>query len=191
MEHSLDAAVHAFAQELDAWWDAEEGMADDEIFAVPPGRLALAIHHHDPEILDWLVYFVARRALPCWELSCTSSQPRKIVDAIARFLCENHWPDWVECTQKISSPHYDCLRSETQSAADAVVYAARYLESREPRFAVCCISAASCAYDHILLEDRFREWFLGVALPVAYEKREMTKSEQEALRYDPDRFRRL
>nr|WP_309695357.1 hypothetical protein [Armatimonas sp.] len=189
MEHALVTAVQVFTQELDAWWDAEEGMCDNDIFSVPPGRLVLAIHAHDPDILDWLVYFVARRALPCWEISCTSSQPRRIVEAMKAFLCENQWPNWLECTQRIPSPHYDCLYSETQSAADAVVDGARYLESREPRLAVCCISAAACAYDHVLLGDNFREWLLEVAIPVALEKREMTSNEQEALRQDPDRFR--
>jgi hypothetical protein len=188
VEDPLNVAIQIFAKELDEWWDAEEGMADDYIFSLPPGRFVLAIHAHDPEILDWLVYFVARRALPCWEISCDNPQPRKNVEAMGDFLCKDHWPNWLECIGRIPSPHYDCLYSETQSAADAVVACARYLESHQPRFAVYCISGASCAYDHILIEDRFREWLLEVAIPVALEKREMTRHEQEALRQDPERF---
>jgi hypothetical protein len=131
----------------------------------------------------WLTYFVARRALACWEVSCANPRPRRIVESLGRHLGQGADVDWADAIRATRSPFHDCRYSDTQSASDAVAEAARYIRQRDPRHAIYCISAADIAYDHVLVEDCFRQWLLDVAIPSALEKREMTPEEQEAIRH--------
>ena len=180
--HPLQAAIEDLRTGLDVTWDADDGMPDDYVMSLPTGRFVMAAHSFDPEVLCWLTYFAARRALSCWEESCSERRPRRIVEQIGGFLCRGEAVDWGDAARATPSPHNDCLHSETQSASDAVAECARYIVEREPRNAVYCISAANVAYDHVLTGDAFRPWLVKLAIPIALNKREMTWAEQEALR---------
>jgi hypothetical protein len=178
----LNAAREELRAGVGEWWDADDSMADDYVRSLPQGRFVVAVHAFDPSILCWLTYFTARRALPCWELTCSDDRPRVIVDALGRHLREGVDLKWGDGKRATRSPHRDCLYSETQSASDAVAEAARYIHDRNPLNAIYCISGADTAYHHVLVNDCFRQWLIDVAIPVAVEKREMTPAEQEALR---------
>ena len=70
------------------------------------------------------------------------------------------------------------LRS--QSAAHAAYYLAR----GDIRDVYDCVGYADMAFDQSPLSemDHFREWMLQFAVPIAFEGREMTAGEREALR---------
>lgn len=180
--HPLVGAIEELRAGLSEWWDADDGMSDDYVMALPPGRFVMTAYAHDPAILRWLVYFVARRALSCWELSCDDGRPRRLVEELGDFLREGVPVDWVGACRATPSPFSDCRYSDTQGASDAVAEAARYIHTGDPLRAIYCLSAGDCAYGHVLTEDSYREWLVEVAIPVALEKREMTPSEQEAMR---------
>jgi hypothetical protein len=97
-------------------------------------------------------------------------------------LSEGIEVDWNEATRSVPSPYTDCRYSDTQSASDAVADCARYIQTKNALYAIYCISDADIAYDHVLVEDNFRQWLIEVAIPVAIQKREMNQQEQEALR---------
>jgi hypothetical protein len=186
--HPLDHAIEVFREGIDDEWDSDYTIEGEIARARPPARFVQAAHAIDPEALRWLVYFSARRALSCWELSCEETRPRRIVEALGRHLREGAQVDWSDAIRAERSPFNDCRYSDTQSAANAVAEAARFLHLRNPGHVDYCISFADVAYDHVLVEDRFREWLIDVAIPVALQKREMTPEEQEALRgpLEPD-----
>ena len=175
----LAAAVRP---ELDGVWDFDESMDPLRAQDLGYGRLLFAIHDHDPGMLDWLTFFVACRGLTVWEGSCHSLRPRLILEEWRGHLALGRDVDWDEATRATPSPHEDCSYTDTQSASDAVAECARYLSGRDPLQAICCVSSVDCAYDHVLTDHRFREWFLDVALAVALEKRDMTKEERKAYR---------
>ena len=162
-------------------WDADDGMPLEHVLGSPLGQATRLIHEDDRTTLKWVCYFVARRALACWDLSCEDSRPRNMVRVIGRHLAD---PDVSldDLCELIRSPHSDCRYSDTQGAADSVAHAARYLRGESLPDAIYCISGADLAYDHVLTEDGFREWLIEVAIPVASEHREMTFDERFAKR---------
>ncbi len=180
--HPLDHAVQELRAGLDECWDADDGMDDSHVMSLPVGRFVMAAYAFDPAAVCWLTYFVARRALACWELSCADERPRCIVDALGRHLRNGASVDWADAIVPTPSPYDDCLYSHTQTASDAAADAAHYIHHRNPIRAIYCISAADIAYDHVLTKDRFRLWLIEVAIPVAHAKREMTRKEQDAMR---------
>jgi hypothetical protein len=179
---SITHTIEELRREIKGWWDADDSMANDYVLALPQGKLVQAIYDVDPAILFWLTFFVARRTLPCWEISCNDPTPRENVEAIGRYLREGAVLDWADVSKAVSSPYNDCRFSETQSAADAVANCAHYIQTQDPVYAIYCISNGDIAYDHVLVDDRFREWLIDIAIPVALKKREMTVEEQEAMR---------
>lgn len=158
---------------LGEWWDADEGMDDAYVASLPEGRFIMAAHAFDQDAVCWLTYFVARRALACWD---------RLVEELGRHLRDGAGVDWADAIAATASPFRDCRYSDRQSASNAVAEAARYIHGRDPRHAIYCISAADTAYDHVLGEDRFRQWLMDVAIPAALQKREMTPGEEEAMR---------
>ncbi len=163
-------------------WDAEDWMGEEYVFDLPPGKFVAAIHKTDPDVLSWLVFFVARRALPCWDYCFDDDRARQRVLALGKFLLFGEVPDWADIETAIKSPFLDCRQSDTQSASNSAAEAARYVHRQDPAQALYCISSADCAYDHVLTEDCFREWLVEVATPIAFEKREMTADEMECMR---------
>lgn len=150
--------------------------------ARPPGRFVQGVYGIDPEILDWLVFFVARRVLACWEINTDEPRPRQVVNALGRYRVRGEAIDWPRMLHPTPSPFDDCRYTDTQTASNAIGAAARFMYRREPVQAVYCIASASVAYQHVLIEDRYRDWLVEVAIPVAYARREMTVEEIEALR---------
>lgn len=163
-------------------WDAEDWMGKDYVLGLPPGKLVTAVHDVDPEVLSWLVFFVARRALPCWDYCFDDDRARQRVSALGIYLLFGEVPDWATLETAIKSPFYDCRQSDTQSASNATAEAARYIHQQDPMQALYCISSADVAYDHVLTEDHYREWLVEIAVPIAFEKREMSPEEMECMR---------
>jgi hypothetical protein len=77
----------------------------------------------------------------------------------------------------------DCRLCDTSCAAHAVLF----IRGSEIDDAYRCCVYADMAFDQSPLggEERFREWLLDFAVSAAFEGREMTANEREALRqYD-------
>ena len=148
--------------------------------------------------LVWLTFFTARRSLPCWKIYCDTNEPELAVEAIEKWLKhERQSPNWEELSKE-AVPSYqgerirDCRDCDTAAAAEAVAWAVRFLLSGQSIQAAYTVSAADSAFDQSPLgsHDEFRRWFCEVAVPVAYEQREMTRTEQQAFRdFDPDTLR--
>jgi hypothetical protein len=180
--HPLTLDMQDLRAGLGEVWDADDAMDDAYVASLPEGQFVMAAHAFDPTVVCWLTYFVARRALPCWELGSDDPRPRGIVEALGQHLGQGVAVEWSDAVRAAKSPFDDCRYTASQSASDAVAEAARYIRQRDPLHAIYCISAGDTAYDHELVEDRFRDWLMEVAIPAALEKREMTAAEQEALR---------
>lgn len=174
--------VSAVLADIEGNWDFDDSMAVGHVQVLSYGRLLVAIHKFDRRALEWLTYFVARRGLSCWELSCRDTRPRRIVEQLGKYLLDGGPIEWSDVVRATPSPFNDCRFSDTQSASEAVAECARYISGHNPINSVYCVSSADVAYDHVLTDHRFREWFIRMAVPVALEKREMDEAEREALR---------
>lgn len=174
--------VRQTVAELDDNWDVDEDMPESRLDQVAYGRLLLTLHHEDPEALGWLCFFVARRAVACWQANTDDPTLPTRLEMLSAFYLHNRQPDWELLAAAVASPFQDCRFSDTQSAADAVAWAARYARHRTPAAAVYCVSSADVAYAHVLTEHEFRRWFLEVALPDSLKKVDMGTSEREAYR---------
>lgn len=163
-------------------WDLDDDWDPETMNESTIGRLINRLHYYYPGALRWLVVSSARYALPCWYVSLDDTGPEKILVQLEAYLCEGTEPSWRQVTRKITSPLTDCRFSDTQGAADAVHFAARYLHHLEPFYAGLSISAASIAYEHVLDDHDYRGWLLRVALPAALEDRPLSRDEQDALR---------
>lgn len=182
----------ALNEGIDDNWDSDDAMPEEHVLSLPVGKFVMDTFAIDPEVLSWLVFFVARRALPCWETPNDHGIARKRIVDLGRFLLFGVEPDWSQLEMAVTHPYGDNRFSETQSAADSAAEAARYIHKKDPMQAIYSISSADLAYDHIRTQDLFRVWFVQVAVPVAFEKREMTPEEMELLRCSPrlDRLER-
>ncbi|SHJ18020.1 hypothetical protein SAMN02745181_1384 [Rubritalea squalenifaciens DSM 18772] len=177
----MNKAAEILQEHISAIWDADDGMPRDYVMGSPLGMALNHIHDSDSEALRWLSYFVARRALPCWESLCEESRPRDVLEIIGESFHRGLNISDEEC-RPIISPHRDCLYSATQGAADAVMHASCYLKDGNVMDAIYGLSSADLAYDHMLLEDEFRKWLIEVAVPVSFEHREMSYEERGAFR---------
>lgn len=145
--------------------------------------------------LVWLVFFTARRSLPCWKIYCDTDEPERAIGAVQKWLTHNFQsPEWEELSIE-PKPSFqgelilDCRECDTAAAAEAAAWTVRFLVSGQPLQAAYSVSASDSAFDQSPLgsQDDFRKWFCQVAVPVAYEQREMTHEEKQAFRdYDPD-----
>jgi len=142
----------------------------------------------------WLCTFVARRALPCWEIYCDGRQPHESVEALSEYLLKGVWNEkWRKLTiaarpslRGISI--VDCRACDTGAASDSAASAIKFLLSAKLDDARVCLGEADGAFDQSPLGagDHFREWLADFAVPIAYLQREMTLEEQTAYRlYDP------
>ena len=140
--------------------------------------------------LTWLSMFVARRALPCWELYCDGQEPHSAVAAVEAWLASTEKTSDVAAYAQPASPGFrgraivDCRVSDTSCAARAAAYSARLIGSADPFHAIFAISAADAAFDQSPLQqgDNFRTWLIDYAIPIAYAQREMSATERNALR---------
>ena len=140
----------------------------------------------------WLAVFAARRALPCWELYCDGTQPHEAITAVIAWL--NGSGEAVDCVQfeQVAVPTYkgrrlnDCRESDTGYAAEAAALAAKVVNSVLPEDASLAVHFADGAFDCSPLRgENFRKWLLEVAVPAAYDQRELNEHEQQSFRDFP------
>jgi hypothetical protein len=170
-------------REIESDWGIDDQMDRDYIAATPLGIFVNYLHQRDTEILQWLLYSVTIRVLPCWEYHCDDGRPRKTIEKIGQYLIRRESSDALMQYMEPTEPCVDdCRESDAGSASDAIAFAARYLVENDPLIAACSISAADCAYLHLFTEDRFREWMIEVAIPASEEKRPLSQVEEYAYR---------
>lgn len=179
---ALDALIGETVTELDDNWDIDEDMPASRMHELAYSRLLLAMYDEGREVLSWLTFFVARRAVSCWEANTDDPRLPARLKMLSDFYLEGHQPNWALLRQPVPSPFRDCRYSDTQSAADSVAWAAAYAYENVPSAAVYCVSSADVAYDHVLTDHEFRRWFLEVALPASFKKTDLSLAEQHAYR---------
>ena len=141
--------------------------------------------------LAWLAHHASRRALSRWEAECDGREPHEAVDAVHAMLTEGRDPNrWKPLTKpaaptaagkKIVDDRYGFLYSASESAAAA----ARFVQEADPVDALRSIALADLAFDESPgKEDAFRAWLCQVAIPAAWDQRDLKDVEREALRKD-------
>jgi len=173
-------------------WDADEDMGDEFLRTTTTGELVTAFFNNaDTRAahvqLSWLLMFAARRALPCWQLYCDTTEPIDTVSAIRDWLVDDKPSDWSKFTLPAKPSNrgvriVDCRECDTGCVADAAALAARFIAEGDPICAVCALSDADAAFDQSPLGSHgdYRKWFIEVALPAAHGLRELTADEQTA-----------
>jgi len=155
----------------------------------PMPALVGAMHNQDPIALQYLVYHVALRVLPCWHSYCDHVRPRETITMVKKYLSGevdvNILKSYIDPTPSCVD---DCRYSDTQSASNSIALCAAYMLDGEPLTAASCIEGAKCAFEHIFTKDGFVTWLLDVAVPISFEKRFMT--EQELSAFAADEFTR-
>jgi len=140
--------------------------------------------------LAWLSMFAARRALPCWELYCDDEQPIRTVAALESWLVAGKSPrSWDTFTQP-ALPRFlgmridDCRECDTAAAADSAAWAAQFVSSGDVSHAAGALNCADGAFEHSPLggREQFRRWLVEVAVPAAWDCRELSPDERKAFR---------
>ena len=179
-------------------WDADDFMEDEYVWASPIGELVSAFVKNGVQTAEtqliWLMMFAARRALPCWQIYCDTTQPIDTVNAIHDWLVTRQPRDWSRFTTPAQSSHggipiIDCRACDTGASAGAAAEAAQFIEERKLIYVVYSLSSADVALDQSPLQsgNHYRQWFMDVAIPGAYLQRNLTDEEQSAfLDYDLD-----
>ena len=199
LPQSLQQARDTLEDQIHTVWDADASTDDTYVRTSPLGQFIAAFgtctsgsatHRR----LAWLALFVARRAVPCWELYCDGRQPHEAIEAVYTWLTTGRLPsNWEELSQS-AVPRFrgllvdDCRWCDTSCAAQAAAEAVHFVASAEPLHAVYALSAADVALDQSPLGGRedFRRWLLEMAVPIAYAERDMTPEECNAYRdFDP------
>jgi hypothetical protein len=194
----IRAAIAECRLRIDEYW-GDPGTDDDPADpSCPLWRLvnALGTSGRDDQgrhRLARLAFFAARRALACWEFHCDGDGPQRAVEAVGRYLAgDRSVGPWNELCRPAAPSYrreliFDCRFSDTSVAAAAAAHAAQYVAAGVIEDAYRGVANADLAYDESPLAevDHFREWLLEFAVPIAYEERDMTPAEREALReYD-------
>lgn len=133
--------------------------------------------------------FAARRALPCWELYCDRNTPHVAVEAIKNWLLWSTPNSWQALSEQ-PPPSYrgnlieDCRYCDTSCVAASVASAVRFIISSKPLIAMSAISYADGAFDQSPLGscDNLRNWIVDIAIPAAYQQRELSIKEQNLYR---------
>jgi hypothetical protein len=199
MPAALKDAVEQCRSRIDEDWGDVDTDDDEAVKASSPlWRLVESLGRSGPEDvtrlrLARLAFFAARRALTCWELYCDGDGPRRAVEAVGRWIGDEEVnADWDDLSVA-AAPAYrgvpisDCRFCDTSCAAEAAAHAALFVRGGDIDDAYRCCVYADMAFDQSPFgeSDHFREWLLDLAVPAAFEGREMTASEREALReYD-------
>lgn len=193
---ALVEAIEQCRSTIDEHWGDVGTEDDEEVKASSPlWHLVKALGDSEPadvarRRLARLAFFAARRALTCWELYCDEDGPLRALEAVERWLDgRDEDASWDDLTIAAApayrrSPITDCRFCDTSCAAEAAAHAARLIRGGDIDDAYQCVGYADMAFDQSPLgeEDHFREWLLDHAVPVAFEDREMTATEREALR---------
>lgn len=192
----LKDAVEQCRSRIDEHW-GDVGTNDDESVKAtsPLWHLVEALGRSGPEPiarlrLARLTFFAARRALACWELYCDGDGPQRAVEAVGRSIegerVDASWSDLSVAAVPAyrGRPIFDCRFCDTSCAAEAAAHAIRFLRGGDINEAYQCVGYADMAFDQSPFGagDHFREWLLDFALAAAFEVRELTAKEQEALR---------
>jgi hypothetical protein len=190
---SLPATIIAICEQLrKSKWGDESGLEKlVRAFAEESGNDA-------DKRLGWLGLFVARRALPCWELYCDDNQPVRTVAFVRHWLVTGESPEsWDTFTREVL-PRFrgkridDCRECDTSCAADAASAAARFASTGDIEHIVHALIAADGAFDQSPLggKEDFRRWLVEIAVPAAWDCRELSQSEQRAFReFDEEHVR--
>ncbi len=193
----LEEAVARCRSSIDEHW-GDVGTNDDqavklssplwrliEALAADPGELAQSRLAH-------IALFASRRALACWELYCDGDGPQRAIEAVAGWISgdrDGADSDWSRLSVA-AVPAYrgkritDCRFCDTSCAAEAAAHAARFVPSNDCDDAYRCVMFADMAFDQspLVEADHFRHWLLDIAVPAAFEMRELNPEEREALR---------
>lgn len=176
------------------WHDVDESMDKEFVMHTELGELVQAFHDISPDHgyfrLGWLSMFAARRALPCWELYCDGNGPLDAVIAVRNFLLTRAEPRTWKNFTKVALPAYkgkriaDCRECDTGCAAESAAQCAKFIATHDLVHAVSGLSAAYMAFDQSPLGklDEFDRWLLNVAVPAAYDCRELTAEEMMKFR---------
>lgn len=181
------------------WRDADDEMERTYVIGTEIGRLVQAFSAPD-ELrgkmrLRWLVFFAARRALPCWDLYCDSDKPLLTVKAMELVLNGVEEDSSLRHHTSREAPAYrgvpivDCRFSDTACASGACSEAAQFFLKNDLFIAVCALSSAYMAFDQSPMgqREKFKKWLLEVAVPAAWNCQELTLEEQYLFRsYDID-----
>lgn len=142
--------------------------------------------------LAHVALFASRRALACWELYCDGDGPHRAIEAVARWIVgdgDETDADWAGLSVPACPSHRgelitDCRACDTSCAAESAARAARFIPSGDINDVYQCVMYADMAFDQSPLGDKdcFRCWLLDIAIPAAFEIRELTLEEREALR---------
>ncbi len=157
-------ALHYLEDAIDVLWDADDSMDKEYCLSTPAGKYVTAIHPSNSKSLEWLCFFISRKVLKCWN----NEELQELIKSIEDYLFEEKLYILNMKHYEVSSPYHDCRYSETQSAADSITNAVRYIQTKNPIFAIYCISDADCAFDHALIEEKFREWLIKQAIPHSF-----------------------
>lgn len=196
---ALEEAVERCRSRIDEHWGDVDTDDDESVKATSPmWHLVQALGDSGPADvarmrLARLAAFSARRALTCWELYCDEDGPRRAVGAVIQSIdggrADAPWDDYMVAAAPAyrGRPIVDCRFCDTSCAAEAAAHAALFLRGGDIDDAYRGLAYADMAFDQspFAETDHFREWLLGFAVPAAFEGREMTATEREALRdYD-------
>jgi hypothetical protein len=184
------------------WRDADEHMDRDDVMGTELGILVRSFETLTSDRADrqlaWLSFFAARRALPCWDLYCDEAGPHRTVDVVQNWLLTGIPPKSWETYKGCAKPKFkgkaiiDCREADTSCAAASAAHAARFASTHDSFHAVCGLSAAHMEFDQSPLGSRedFDRWLLDVAVPAAYDCRELSVKEQFAFRtYNDEQIR--
>jgi len=200
LPESLERTLEFLLAQIGSSWDVDETTKPDRLWSSPLGELVVAFGDSRKgseahRRLSWLTMFAARRALPCWELYCDGRQPQEAVESVRAFLVNGYALADLERLSKPAVPSWggvlitDCRECDTSCASGAAAYCVQYAASADPIKAACALSGADMAFDQspLGIKEKFRAWLIDFAVPIAYERREMTLGDQNAYRdYDPD-----
>lgn len=162
----------------------------------PLGRLVRSLGDTpDPSLRTrrWgrLCVSACRRVRASWELQCDTDPLTPRIDAAnARLIHGTEWnPNagfkhcpWPTCRGQ--DLRDDCSIHGPNLAALAVTWCVAFAEHPTPNLVVGCVRDADRAISESDLGNRdvFRGWVLDFAVPAAYEDRDLTEWEENALR---------
>ena len=201
-------------------WDAHANMDREKVLDSPLGKLVSAFGdcgagNQTYRRLAWLLFFVVRRSLDCWEHHRAEPKPFEAVAFLGGWIAAGMTPPrnalptlfgrmrdavgrssdpWKEFA-KPGKPRFhepkDCCYGEWACAASAVAYAMRFPVSADPFHAIFGLSDADSAHDECGIHgEGFRHWFINYAIPIAWAQREMTHEEQDVFKnYDQEKIR--
>jgi hypothetical protein len=181
---SIPASLHTICEKL------RSGQWSDQALTELVDSFVAESEGDSQRRLGWLGMFAARRALPCWELYCDSDHPIQTVDTVQHWLVTGESPEsWAPFTQYVA-PRFrgqrivDCRECDASCAAGAATASARFASTGDVSDVITALIEADDAFDQSPLgaKDEFRRWLVEVAVPAAWESRELLPNEQRAFR---------